>query len=137
RGESPVRCSGGETRFSGGKRRGRHEQAPRSRIETYKALSLFAGGSRSELRLVDAVTTRLILPRGTVLAQQGPRPSAFVILWDGPAAAHRDGQHVEDIGTGSHFGEISLVRGIREPATVIAQTDITVDVVGAREFRTL
>ena len=29
------------------------------------------------------------------------------------------------------------MRGIREPATVIAQTDVTVDVVGQREFRAL
>ena len=106
-------------------------------IETYHVLPLFAGWSRSELRLVSGVTTRLILPPGKVLAHQGQQPSAFVIVLDGIAEARRDGRHVEEIATGSYFGEISLVRGICEPATVIAQTDLTVDVVGQREFRTL
>jgi len=32
----------------------------------------------------------------------------------------------------SHFGEIALVRGICEPVTVSALTDMTVDVVGRR-----
>jgi CRP/FNR family transcriptional regulator, cyclic AMP receptor protein len=106
-------------------------------IETYDALPLFAGCSRSELRLVSGVTTRLWLPPGKVLAHQGERPSAFVIVLDGIAEAGRHERHVEEIATGSYFGEISLVRGIGEPATVIAQTDLTVDVVGPREFRAL
>jgi CRP-like cAMP-binding protein len=106
-------------------------------IETYNALPLFAGCSRSELRLVSEVTTRLWLPPGKVLAHQGQRPSAFVIVLDGTAQARRGGQHVEEITTGSYFGEISLVRGICEPATIIARTDLTVDVVGPREFRAL
>jgi CRP/FNR family transcriptional regulator, cyclic AMP receptor protein len=106
-------------------------------IATYEALPLFAGCSRSELRLVSGATTPLMFPPGKVLAHEGERPSAFVIVMDGTAEARRDGQHVEEIGTGSYFGEISLVRGIREPATVVAQTDMTVDVVGQREFRAL
>ena len=107
------------------------------RIAEYQALPLFVGRLRSELRLVSGVTTRSVLPAGKVLAHEGARPSAFVIVLDGIAAARRDGRPVEAIGTGSYFGEISLVRGIREPAAVIAQTDVTVDVVGQREFRAL
>jgi CRP-like cAMP-binding protein len=78
-----------------------------------------------------------MLPPDKVLAHQGQRPSAFVIVLHGTAQARRDGRHVEDIVTGSYFGEISLVRGICEPADVIARTDLTVDVVGRREFRAL
>jgi CRP-like cAMP-binding protein len=108
-----------------------------SRVETYKALPLFAGCSRSELQLVSGAMTRLMLPPGAVLTHEGARASAFVIVTNGTAEARRNGQPVEEIGAGGHFGEISLVRGIREPATVIAETDITVDVVGQREFRAL
>lgn len=101
-------------------------------------MPLFAGSTRSELKLVSELTTRLMLPAGKVLARRGQRPRCeFVIVLDGTAEARRDDRLVEQIGTGSHFGEIGLIRGIREPATVTASADMTVDVVGVREFRTL
>jgi CRP-like cAMP-binding protein len=113
--------------------RSRHD----SWVATYRAMPLFAECSRSELRLATGVATRLVVPRGTVLARQGAQPSAFVIVMDGVADVRRDGRPIEVIATGGHFGEISLVRGICEPVTVVARTDVTVDVVGRREFRSL
>ena len=106
-------------------------------IDTLEQTPLIARSSRSERRLVVAVTTPLVRPPGTVLARQGARPSAFVILLDGTAEARRDGRRVEAISPGTHFGEIALVRGIGEPATVIAQTQVSIGVVGPREFRNL
>jgi hypothetical protein len=106
-------------------------------IEAHERQPLFATCSRSELRLVSAVTTRLVVPPGKVLVHEGARPSALVVVRDGAADARRDGRQVEAISTGGHFGEIALVRGICEPGTVVARTPMTVDVVGPREFRTL
>ena len=106
-------------------------------IASYHALPLLAGCSRSDLRLVSGVATRCIVPPGTVLAHQGAQPSAFVMVLDGFAEARRDGRPVDAIGAGSHLGEISLVRGTCEPVTAVSRTDMTVDVVGRREFRSL
>jgi CRP-like cAMP-binding protein len=102
-----------------------------------QAIPLFAGCSRAQLQLASRLTTPLTLPAGKILAHQGARPSQFVIVVNGIAEARRDDRPIEVIGPGQYFGEISLVRSIREPATVIARTDITIDIIAKHDFRTL
>jgi CRP-like cAMP-binding protein len=110
---------------------------PDSRMREYAAWPLFAGCSRSQLRLVSGAATGLSPEAGTVLARQGGRRGAFVIVLDGTAEVWRDGQPIDEIGPGGYFGEIALIRRIREPAGIVARTAMTVDVIGEREFAVL
>jgi CRP-like cAMP-binding protein len=72
-----------------------------------------------------------------VLARQGERHPQFVIVVGGTAQVWRDGQPIDEIGAGGYFGEIALVRRIREPANIVARTAMTVDVIAEREFEAL
>jgi CRP-like cAMP-binding protein len=107
-----------------------------SQMEEYKALPLFEGCSRSQLRQVSRAATRLSLGAGTVLVRQGERPRQFVIVLGGIADVWRDGQPIDEIGAGGYFGEIALILRIREPATIVARTAMTIDVVAKRDVVT-
>ncbi len=104
-----------------------------SRMREYKALPLFAGCSRSQLRQVSRAATRLSPGARTVLVRQGQRPRQFVIVLSGTAEVWRDGQPIDEIGAGGYFGEIGLIRRIREPASIVARTAMTVDVIAERD----
>jgi CRP-like cAMP-binding protein len=108
-----------------------------SRIRQYQALPLFAGCSRAQLRRVSRAATRLHLGAGSVLARQGERRPQFVIVLGGTAEVWRDGQPIDEIGAGGNFGEVALVRRIREPASIVAGTAMTIDVIEEREFEAL
>jgi CRP-like cAMP-binding protein len=49
----------------------------------------------------------------------------------------RDGAEVNRVGEGSHFGELAILDGSPRSATVRAETDVKVAVLGIRMFRTL
>ena len=104
-----------------------------SRMREYTAMPLFAGFSDSDLRQVSRASTRLSAPAGTVLVRQGERGRQFVIVLDGTAEVWRDGQPIDEIGAGGHFGEIALIRRIPEPASIVAKTAMTVDVIEERD----
>jgi cAMP-dependent protein kinase regulator len=112
-------------------------------MREYTALPLFAGCSDSDLRQVSGAATRLSAEAGTVLVRQGDRGRQFVIVLGGTAEVWRDGQPIDEIGAGGYFGEIALIRRIREPASIVARTAMTVDVIeqrdiiAKREFATL
>ncbi|MCU1450596.1 MAG: putative transcriptional regulator [Acidimicrobiales bacterium] len=108
-----------------------------SRMREYQALPLFAGCSRSELRQASRAATGLSLRAGTVLLRQGERRRPFVIVVGGTAEVWRDGQPIDEIGAGGYFGEMAIFRGIGQPATIIARTDMRIDVFARREFAAL
>jgi CRP-like cAMP-binding protein len=108
-----------------------------SRMREYRALPLFAGCSRSELRQASRAATGLSLRAGTVLLRQGERRRPFVIVVGGIAEVWRDGQPIDEIGAGGYFGEMAIFRGIGQPATIIARTDMRIDVFARQEFAAL
>jgi hypothetical protein len=107
------------------------------RVREYGQLPLFAGCSRSQRHQVARAATRLSPAARTVLVREGARRRQFVIVLDGTAEVWRHGQLIDEIGAGGFFGEITLVQGGSEPATVVAATAMTVDVIARREFATL
>src|SRR5205085_9940340 len=56
------------------------------------------------------------------------------LILDGSASVFRDGRKIATLGPGQYFGEMALLdRGPRS-ATVTADTDMTMLVLGQREF---
>jgi CRP/FNR family transcriptional regulator, cyclic AMP receptor protein len=107
------------------------------RVLEYQALPLFAGCSRSQLRQIARAATRLDIAAGTALVDQGERVRQFVIVVRGTAEVRRDALPVDQIGVGGYFGEIALIRQVREPTSIAARTAMTVDVVARQEFAAL
>ena len=105
------------------------------RVREYESFDQFRGCSRRDLRTLVPIGTRIDVPPGKVLARQGTRRDEFVVVISGSADVVRDGEIVDHLGTGDHFGEYSLVRGVPQPATVVAAEASVVDVFPVREFR--
>ena len=98
---------------------------------------LFAGLSKDDLREVGRQATRLTLPRGSELTRQGSIGREFIIVLEGIVDVLINDEPVATCGAGDFFGEIALLEDGQRVATVVAKTDVIVDVVNRGEFCTL
>lgn len=105
--------------------------------ELLAGIPLFAGLSKKDLREISKLTTRLNLKQGRELTQQGGRGSEFIIVLEGSVEVVIDGNVEATCGAGDFFGEIALLEDRPRTATVIAKTDVVVDVISRAEFKTL
>ena len=65
------------------------------------------------------------------------RGHEFVIVLEGTVDVVIDGDVVATCNAGDYFGEIALLEDRPRTATVIAKTNVVVDVIGRREFSVL
>ena len=73
-------------------------------------------------------------PTGAVLTKEGMSGREFFIVLDGWIEVYHDGRIIADYGPGYVFGEIALIDDRPRTATVVAKTQVTVDVIAQREF---
>lgn len=109
----------------------------KSTDELLAGVPLFAGLSKRELREVGGLATRLRIPEGAKLAHQGKAGREFIIVLDGTVDVVIDGEVVATCGAGEFFGEIALLEHSQRTASVVARTDVVVDVINQAEFSTL
>jgi CRP/FNR family transcriptional regulator, cyclic AMP receptor protein len=103
-------------------------------IEHLGKLPFFASLSKRDLQKVAKASDELTVAAGRKLVDQGAvGREAFVIL-EGTAVVKRGNRKVATLGPGDYFGELALLDHGPRTATVIAETDMTVLVIGAREF---
>lgn len=98
---------------------------------------LFAGCSRRDLQIVARHMEVAELPDGTVLCAEGATGDAFFVLLEGTAAVARGGERVNTLETGEHFGELALLDPAPRSASVVAEGDVVVGLLGARVFRSI
>jgi CRP/FNR family cyclic AMP-dependent transcriptional regulator len=101
--------------------------------ELLAQVPLFAGLSKKDLQEVSSLATRLNLSEGRELTHQGGRGYEFVVVLEGTV----DGKVVATCGAGDFFGEMALLEHRPRSATVIAKTDVAIDVIGRPEFSVL
>ena len=77
------------------------------------------------------------LPAGSELVREGEAGDAMFVLLDGHAVVRKGDVEVNRSGPGSYFGELAILDGEPRAATVVAETDVRVAVIGIRMFRTL
>jgi CRP-like cAMP-binding protein len=109
----------------------------RSTDEMLAQVPLFAGLSKSQLREISSLATRLDLPAGRNLTTQGATGKEFIIVLEGDVEVVVDGAVVATPTAGECYGEIALLDSRPRTATVVATSDVIVDVIGRREFREL
>jgi CRP-like cAMP-binding protein len=100
-----------------------------------KAVALFAGLSRRELRRLSSVTDEVVVPAGSTLIDEGSFAHEFLLIEAGSAEVRRGGELVAELGPGDFAGEIGVMQSARRNATVTAATDLTVIVMTARDLR--
>jgi len=95
---------------------------------------LFSALSKKELQLVARRAEDVRVDPGRILVSEGSTGSEFFVIIDGAATVSRHGRKVASLGAGDAFGELALLDKAPRNATVTAQTEMEVVVLGQREF---
>jgi CRP/FNR family cyclic AMP-dependent transcriptional regulator len=117
------------------RRPGRRRADPK--VKRLSQVQLFAACSKRDLSRIAVLTEEIEVPAGRVLTRQGdPGREAFVIS-EGQAKATIRGKGSVKLGPGECFGEMALLHSAPRSATVTAESDMRLLVLGSREFSTL
>jgi CRP/FNR family cyclic AMP-dependent transcriptional regulator len=93
--------------------------------------------SRRERQAISQACTLISVPAGTVLAQQGAPGREFGIVLTGGAQVLTGGRASSALLAGDHFGDVALLDDGTSPATVVAETQMSLAVVRRAEFDSL
>ena len=105
-----------------------------SYLDHLASVPLFSACSKKDLQRIAKASDEIKVPPGRVLVEQGRPGHEFFLIVDGTASVKRNDRKITSLGEGQYFGELSLLdRGPRS-ASVVADTDMTVLVLGQREF---
>jgi len=100
-------------------------------------IPLFAKLSRKQLAEVDRLLTTIDVKSERELIRQGEPGREFMLVIDGEAEVRRNGEVIAVRGPGSFFGEMALLLNQPRNASVVARTDMTIDVIDRPAFRRL
>jgi CRP-like cAMP-binding protein len=103
-------------------------------IDHLQQVPLFSACSRKDLQLVARRAEDVRVPAGKTLVSEGETGHEFFVILDGTAKVSRAGRRVATLGPGAAFGELALLDRAPRNATVIAETDMELVVLGQREF---
>lgn len=107
------------------------------KVERLSQVQLFSACSKRDLSRIAALTEEIEVPAGRVLMRQGdPGREAFVIA-DGRAKVTIRGKRSTKLGPGECFGEMALLYSAPRSATVTAESDMRLLVLGSRQFAAL
>jgi CRP/FNR family cyclic AMP-dependent transcriptional regulator len=105
-----------------------------SYLDHLASVPLFSACSKKDLQRIAKASDEIDVQAGRVLVEQGKPGHEFFLIVDGTATVRRNDRKIASLGEGQYFGELSLLdRGPRS-ASVVADTDMTVLVLGQREF---
>ena len=123
-----------------------HERAGRShgylfpmarkdtKLDHLANVKLFAACNKKELGIIGRASDEISVSAGKELVGEGSTGHEFFLILEGQAAVRRGGKKVATLGPGQYFGELALLdRGARS-ATVVAETTMSLLVLGQREF---
>ena len=103
-------------------------------LDHLSSISLFSALSRKELQRVAKASDVVDVKEGHELIRQGDVGREMFVIVEGTATVKRNSRKIGTAGPGSAIGELSLLDKGPRTATVTADTDCRVVVLGAREF---
>jgi CRP/FNR family transcriptional regulator, cyclic AMP receptor protein len=104
------------------------------KVDLLSHVKMFSSLNKKELRLISRTSEVVKAPAGTTLVTEGSIGHEFYLVLSGQATVRRNGRKVATLGPGQYFGELAILdRGPRS-ATVSAETDVELVVLGQREF---
>ncbi len=106
-------------------------------LASLRGLSIFAHCTDDELAEIDRMADEVHVASGRTLVRQGEVGHEFVVIMQGRATVERDGVGIAQLGPGDHFGELALLDEHLRNASVVAESELTVQVVDRRAFSTL
>jgi CRP-like cAMP-binding protein len=106
-------------------------------LERLERLPLFDGLDPRELAAVASRTTTVHARRGDVLLRKGAIGRQMLVIAEGTAHVIRGHEVVATLGPGDVAGEIAVIDHGRRSATVVAHTDMVLEVSTAQEVAEL
>lgn len=103
----------------------------------FRNLPIFAGCSEDQLAEIDRLADEVHVEAGRTMIRQGDLGQEFALIVEGEAEIVKDGEVEARIGPGDYFGEVALLDSITRTASVVAATDLTLEVIDRRGFNTL
>ena len=99
-----------------------------------EGISLFAISSSKDLRTIERALEEVTVPAGRMLCEQGTIGQEFFVIVKGQASVERNNRAVATLGPGQYFGEMALLDRRPRSASVISDTEMTLLVLGRRQF---
>jgi CRP-like cAMP-binding protein len=110
---------------------------PTPTTERLGRLPLFEGCDPRELEAVAKRTTTVHARRGEVLLQKGTVGREMLVIAEGTAVVMNGHDVVATLGPGDVAGELAVLDGGRRSATVVADTDMVIEVSTSQELTEL
>jgi CRP-like cAMP-binding protein len=95
---------------------------------------LFSTSSAKDLRLIRKALEEVTVPPARLLCEQGTIGQEFFLIVSGQASVKRNNRKVATLGPGQYFGELALLDRRPRSASVTSDTDMTLLVLGQRQF---
>ena len=108
--------------------------APVARSLDLKGIWLFSNCSESELKKIRRSLADARVAEGEWLVGEGEMGSYLFVIVSGRAEVRRNGKTVAELGTGDHFGELSLLDRRPRSASVVCKTDVEILLLSRRDF---
>jgi CRP/FNR family transcriptional regulator, cyclic AMP receptor protein len=118
-------------------RRPARRRARDPKVERLAHVQLFSACSKRDLARIAALTEEIEAVSGRVLMRQGEVGREAFVIAEGRAKATIRGKGSTRLGPGECFGEMALLHEAPRSATVTAESDMRLFVLGARQFSTL
>lgn len=118
-------------------RRPRRRRRRDPKVERLSQVQLFSTCSKRDLSRIAALVEEIEVPAGRVLIRQGDLGREAFVISEGRAKATVRGKAAVKLGPGDCFGELALLHSAPRSATVTAETDMQLIVLGSRQFSTL
>jgi CRP-like cAMP-binding protein len=111
--------------------------ARQAHLDHLASVPLFSACSKKELQAVARATDEVTIPAGKVLCEQGTIAREAYVIVQGNGEVRINKKKVAAIGPGTCVGELALLDHQPRTASVVASSDMTVLVIGVREFGAL
>ncbi len=95
---------------------------------------LFSTCSGRELRTIRRALEEVTVRPDRILCEEGTIGREFFLIVDGLASVRRHNRRIATLGPGQYFGELALLDRRPRSATVISETEMTLLVLGQRQF---
>lgn len=97
-------------------------------------IPLFSACSTRDLQKIAKAADELTIEEEREIVKQDTVGRECFVIVEGEATVKRNGRRVATLGPGDHFGELALLDGGPRTASVVADTPLTILVLGQREF---
>ena len=105
-----------------------------SHLDKLAEVPLFSACSRKDLQRIAKASDEVEVKSGRVLVDQGKTGHEFFLILDGEATVRANNRKVASLSAGNYFGELALLSREPRDASVTADRDMKLLILGQREF---